>query len=134
MEQTVYPALNFHRPRSDKRLACPARTRRSINQSRHLRSGPGMHVQLPAAAELRSAGQASRLSLRGLCCYWGKQSSLLQFLQLRRSDLGRFTGGIFFLHLLVKFLRFRGLSIGLISGSKFQLRGYFAYGARRLVD
>jgi hypothetical protein len=51
-------------PRSDRRLACPARKRRSNPST----SSFGMDFRTgvaPTTAELRSAGQASRLSLRG---------------------------------------------------------------------
>jgi hypothetical protein len=59
-------AMAAPNPRSDRRLACPARKRRSN------RSAPPLVMDFRtglavAGAELRSAGQASRLSLRGSC-------------------------------------------------------------------
>jgi len=59
-------AMAAPNPRSDRRLACPARKRRSNPST----SSFGMDFRTgvaPTTAELRSAGQASRLSLRGLC-------------------------------------------------------------------
>jgi len=57
-------AMGAPNPRSDRRLACPARKRRSNPST----SSFGMDFRTgvaPTTAELRSAGQASRLSLRG---------------------------------------------------------------------
>jgi len=59
-------AMAVPNSRSDRRLACPARKRRSnrmVGVDRH--ELPGWRPDQPA--ELRSAGQASRLSLRGPC-------------------------------------------------------------------
>ena len=59
-------AMAAPNPRSDRRLACPARKRRSNRRTGLIRTNFRDGVRRPPA-ELRSAGQASHLSLRGSC-------------------------------------------------------------------
>ena len=74
-------------------------------------------------------GRAEQLDLKPGAC-----SPLLQPLQLRRSDLGRFTGGIFLLNLLVDPFRLKRLFVRFVGRRQFKLRRYPSDCVRRFFD